>query len=616
MEDRLDKIAKLIRYYILISTTEAGNGHVTSSFSATELMTTLMFGGFFKFDLDNPAQKNNDRLIFSKGHAAPLFYSLYAVAGKVSLEELKTLRKFGSRLEGHPTMNFPYTEAATGSLGQGLSVGVGLALNAKNFENSPSKTYVLLGDSEMAEGSLWEAMEIASYYQLNNLIGIIDVNRLGQRGETMYGWNTQVYENKVKAFGWNAVVVDGHDFDEIKKAYSEAEKSDKPFMIIAKTIKGKGISFLENKEGWHGKALSKTELEQALNEMGDIDAKILGKIAQPLAIKKIKSELEKTKIQNKDLNLRISEYKKDEMVSTRKAYGNALVKLGAQNPNIVVLDAETSNSTYAELFKKSYPERFFEMFIAEQNMVGTALGLARSGKKPFVSTFGAFFTRCFDQIRMSAYSHGNIAFVGSHSGVSIGEDGTSQMALEDIALFRSVFGSVVLYPSDAVSAEKLTTVSFEHEGISYLRTTRSDTKILYGEKDNFKIGGSHVLKKTNKDEVTIVAAGITLHEALNAYEVLQKEGINVRVVDLYSIKPIDTKTLQKAAKETKAIIVVEDHYEEGGMYEAVVGSIGEISVPVVSLAVKNMPRSGKMAELLDYEKISAKSIVAAARKLI
>ncbi len=612
----LEKIAKLIRYYILISTTEAGSGHVTSSFSATDLMTTLMFGGFFKSNLENPTYINNDRLIFSKGHAAPLLYALYAAAGKVGIEELKTLRKFGSPLEGHPTMHFPYTEAATGSLGQGLSVGVGMALNAKKFDHVPHKTYVLLGDSEMAEGSVWEAMELAAYYQLNNLIGIIDVNRLGQRGETMHGWNTKAYENKVKAFGWNSVVIDGHDYGQIKKAFERAQASDKPFMVIAKTIKGKGVSFLENKEGWHGKALSKTECEKALEEMGNIDLKIKGKVEKPKEVKKSKSQISISKLQGNDSALKIGEYRKDELVSTRKAYGNALIKLGSKHADVVVLDAETSNSTYAELFKKEYPERFLEMFIAEQNMVGTALGLSKRGKKPFVSTFGVFFTRSFDQIRMSAYSHGNIAFVGSHAGVSIGEDGTSQMALEDISLFRSIFGSVVLYPSDAISAEKLTELCYLQSGISYLRTSRSDMPVLYSPKDSFKVGGSQVLRKTNIDQITIVAAGVTVHESLKAYDILKKEGISIRVIDLYSVKPVDVKTLQKSAKETKALVVVEDHYVEGGIYEAVVGAIGHVSVPIISLAVTKMPRSGKKQELLDYEKISAKAIVAQVHKLI
>jgi transketolase len=623
--NQLAELARLVRYYILTSTTEAGSGHVTSSFSATELMITLMFGGAFKFDLDSPEYANNDRLIFSKGHASPLFYALYAVAGKVDVEELKTLRKFGSRLEGHPTLAFPYTEAATGSLGQGLSVGVGMALNAK-LDKLDYRTYVLLGDSETAEGSVWEALELAAYYKLNNLVGIVDVNRLGQRGETMYGWDTEVYDRKFKAFGWETVVVDGHSFGEITDAFKKSLRAKKPCMIIAKTIKGKGVSFLENKEGWHGKALSVDECNKAIEELGKINFDIRGKVIKPLPaeISNFQFSVSNLKTQNNRID-KIGEYSKDELVSTRKAYGNALVKLGGIMSDVVVLDAEVSNSTYAEFFKKEFPDRFFEMFIAEQNMVGAALGFSRRGKIPFVSTFGAFFTRAFDQIRMSAYSHANIKFVGSHCGVSIGEDGVSQMALEDISMFRSLFDSVVLYPSDAVATEKLAKEVVGRKGIAYVRTTRKDTPVLYSKTDEFKIGGSKVLYKSSEDKITVVAAGITLHEAIEAYKRLKDEGVIIRVIDLYSIKPIDSETLLKASQETSGIIVVEDHYEEGGMGEAVRSALGiqrdknndttSRSV-VTSLAVRKMPRSGKAEELLKYEEISAEAIVKKVKELL
>lgn len=604
-------LAKLIRYYILVSTTAAGSGHPTSSLSAVELMAVLMFGGFFKYNLEEPDYANNDRLIFSKGHASPLFYALYAAAGKVSLDELKTLRKFGSNLEGHPTRAFPYTEVATGSLGQGLSAGVGMALNAKYLDKSSYRTYVLLGDSEMAEGSVWEAAQLAAHYKLNNLVGILDVNRLGQRGETMYGWDTESYEQKLQAFGWNTVVVNGHSVEDITHAYTFASESDKPCMIIAKTVKGKGVSFIENKEGWHGKSLSPEELEKVLEELGKVDLKLQGKIAKSDKIKN-----KQKKINTHTSEIKVDGYKVGQLVSTRKAYGNVLVKLGEKNPDIVVLDGEVSNSTYAEVFKKVYPERFFEMFIAEQNMVGTALGLARRGKKPFVSTFGAFFSRAFDQIRMSAYSEASITFVGSHAGVSIGEDGISQMALEDIALFRSVYNSVVLYPSDAVSTGQLVAEAGEYSGVSYVRTTRKDLPVLYNSSEKFIIGGSKVLKQSADDAVTLIAAGITLYEVLSAYEALKKQGIIARVIDLYSIKPLDTKTLFKAAEETQALVTVEDHYLEGGLGEAIRSSFAVSPVPLVSLGVKKMPHSGKPEELLEYEGISARAIVKEVKKLL
>ncbi|MSU75106.1 MAG: transketolase [Candidatus Magasanikbacteria bacterium] len=615
-QEQLQKLVKLIRYYSLVSTTAAGSGHPTSSLSAADLMAVLMFSGFFRTDLDNHEYVNNDRLIFSKGHASPLFYSIYAAAGKVSEEEMLTLRKFGSRLEGHPTMAFPYTEVPTGSLGQGLSVGVGMALNAK-LDKLPYRTWVLLGDSEMAEGSVWEAMASAEHYKLNNLVGIMDVNRLGQRGETMYGHHTEVYEQKARAFGWETIVIDGHNIDEIILAYTKAQQSpDKPVMIIAKTLKGKGVSFIEDKDAWHGKPLSAAELDQALKELGEVDKKIVGVVAKPevAEISNIKYQIS-NQIQN--LN-----YPTDKAVATRKAYGNALVRLAPKFNNVVVLDAEVSNSTYAELFKAKYPDRFFEMFIAEQNMVGTALGFSRRGKVPFISTFACFFTRAFDQIRMSQYANANIKFVGSHAGVSIGEDGASQMALEDLGMFRSIFNSVVLYPSDAISTERLVEAAAEHVGNVYIRTTRKESSILYGVDETFPIGGSKTLKSSDKDVVTVVGAGVTLHEALKAYNELQKEGMNIRVIDLYSIKPLDVATLEKAARETKAIITVEDHYAEGGIGEAVASVLGESlkvkgeSLPVIRLAVRKMPKSGKPEELLAYEEIDAGAIVRKVKDLI
>jgi transketolase len=604
---QLNNIAALVRYLSLVSTTEAGSGHLTSSLSAADLMTGLLFGGTFRYDPDRPSHPNNDRLIFSKGHASPLFYALWAAAGKVSEEELMTLRKFGSPFEGHTTVVFPYTEASTGSLGQGLSIGVGMALNAKYVDKLPYRTYVLLGDSEMAEGSQYEAMEIAAWYQLDNLVGILDVNRLGQRGETMYGHDLSVYERRISSFGWETVVIDGHSMEEILAAYDRAlAVREKPVMVIARTIKGKGVSFIEDRNGWHGKALNKEELVRALVEIGLVDRTLRGEIPRP---KDLEPREKAAQMAAPVL------YSGDKAVATRHAYGAALVRIFPEFPGMVVLDGEVSNSTFAELFREKYPERFFEMYIAEQNMAGAALGFSRRGKIPFVSTFAAFLTRAFDQIRMSQYSDANIKFCGSHAGVSIGEDGSSQMGLEDIAMFRALLKSVVLYPSDAVSAEKLVEAAARHTGTVYIRTTRKDTPVIYGNDEEFPIGGSKVLRSSDRDAITVVAAGITLHEALAAYEELKREGIAIRVVDLYSIKPMDRDTLRQAAHATAALITVEDHFAEGGMGEAVRSEMADIDVPVYSLAVRKLPKSGKPDELLDYEDISRNAIINKVRAL-
>lgn len=608
--DNLKKLATLVRYYILKSTTAAGSGHPTSSLSATDLMTILMFGGFFRANLEDPDYINNDRLIFSKGHAAPLLYSLYAVAGKVSEEELLTLRKFGSRLEGHPTRQFPYTEAATGSLGQGLSIGVGMGLNAK-LDKLSYKTFVLLGDGELAEGSNWEAVQIAAHYKLDNLIAVVDVSGLEQAGDSMM-WQSRnnhgarEHAKRFEAFGWKTIRVNGHNFGAIWKAYAKALKiKNYPVAIIAETVKGKGVKLVEGKNHWHGKTLNNVECEAAIKELGKVDFAVPRTVAAP-----VKMHIRPTP-ENKSVPIEKPDYKLGDLVSVRKAYGHALVKLGAVIPEVVVLDAGVSNSTGAEMFKKAYPKRFFEMFIAEQNMVSAAIGLARRGKIPIVSTFAAFFTRAHDQIRMSQYSGANIKFVGSHVGVSIGEDGPSQMGLEDIAMFRAVFGSTVLYPCDAVSTEKLTRLMAERAGIGYLRSTRQETLTIYRPEEEFVIGGSKVLHQSERDVVTVVAAGITVYEALAAYTILQKENIFIRVIDLYSIKPIDVETLTRAGRETRAIIVVEDHFREGGVYSAVVEALAGQSElpPVLSLAVTKMPRSGAMKELLNYEEINATAIV-------
>ncbi len=600
--DHLKKLATLIRYYILNMTTQAGSGHPTSSLSATELMAGLMFGGIFRYDLDNPKHPNNDRLIFSKGHATPLFYSLWAAAGKLTADEIMTYRHFGSPLEGHPTMTFRYTEAATGSLGQGLSIGLGIALNAKYLDKLPYTTYVLLGDSEMAEGSQWETMQLAAHYKMDNLVAVLDVNRLGQRGETMYGWDLMAYEDRIAAFGWETILVnDGHSFPEVIAAYERAMTvTDKPVMIIAHTVKGKGVSFIENINGWHGKTLNQEQLEKALPELGPVDKSVRGEVSQPEDLKPAEVKPQPAGPMS---------YKLGDSLATRKAYGNALKRLYPQFPNLVSLDGEVSNSTYAEIFEDAYPKKFFEMYIAEQNMVGAGLGLATRGKIPFVSTFAAFFTRTFDQIRMSQYSEPNLKFAGSHAGVSIGEDGPSQMGLEDLAMFRSVRDSVVLYPADAVSTERLVEAALRHHGIVYIRTNRSATPITYGPDEEFPIGGCKVLRQSASDVATVIGAGVTLFEALAAYDELQKEGINIRVIDLYSIKPVDAATLLAAAKATQGLITVEDHYPAGGIGEAVLGALAPHPVAVYSLAVTKKPKTGKPAQLLDFEEISRSAII-------
>ncbi|MGO9014057.1 MAG: transketolase [Dissulfurispiraceae bacterium] len=604
----LEKLARLVRYFILICTTGAGSGHPTSSLSAADLLVGLMFTGLFKYNAENPKHPNNDRLIFSKGHASPLLYSLWTAAGKISVQELMTYRQFGSTLEGHPTVTFRYAEAATGSLGQGLSIGSGMALNAKYVDKLPYRTYVLLGDSEMAEGSQWEAMQLAAHYRLNNLIGILDVNRLGQRGETMYGHDTGAYESRIASFGWETIVIDGHNFDEILPAYYKAvESRDKPVMIIARTIKGKGVSFVEDKNGWHGKALNKEQLDQALRDLGTVDTSLRGQIAKP-------EDLYPEK--NSPGNAGPLGYDNGKPVATRKAYGNALKRIFPEFPDMVVLDGEVSNSTYSDEFKNAFPDLFFEMYIAEQNMVGSALGLVCRGKIPFVSTFAAFFTRAFDQIRMTQYSESNIKFCGSHAGVSIGQDGPSQMGLEDIAMFRSVLNCVVLYPSDAISTEKLVEEAALHKGMVYIRTTRENTPILYGAHESFPIGKSKTLRQSVNDSVTVIAAGVTVFEALAACEELAREGINIRVVDLYCIKPIDSEALKWTIMGTRAVITVEDHHEEGGIGEAVRSALAGEPTPIYSLAVRKMPKSGKPEELLDYEEISKNAIIKKVREVL
>lgn len=609
---RLTNLSSLIRYHLLRATTKARSGHPTSSLSAVELMTALMFGGFFRYDVDQPDHPNNDRLLFSKGHASPLFYALWLAAGKVTPDEMLTYRQFGSPLEGHPTRRFPYTEAATGSLGQGLAIGLGIAMSARYLDQLPYRTFVLLGDSEMAEGSQWEAIEAASFRRLDNLVAILDVNRLGQRGETMHGWDLEAYGRRFAAFGWETILIDGHDFAQILPAYTRALTVEgRPTVIIARTIKGKGVAAVEDREDQHGKPLDDAACARAIAGLGEFDLDLRGEIVRP-------EDREPTRPQI-TAEVPPARYAADEPVATRTAYGKALARLYPRYPEMVVLDGEVSNSTMAETFKDAYPERFFEMYIAEQNLIGAAQGMSTRGYLPFASTFAAFLTRAHDQIRMSQYSSANLKIVGSHAGVSIGEDGPSQMGLEDIAMFRAMLDSVVLYPADAWCTEALVEAAARHRGLVYLRTTRAKTPLLYGPDDAFVIGGCKVHAETGgndaTDTVTLVAAGITLFEAFAARDLLQSEGLAVRVIDLYSIKPLDEAALQHAAAETGAVFTIEDHYPEGGLGEAVRTAVGD-AAPVISLAVRRRPCSGSPDELLAYEEIAAFAIAARVREFV
>jgi transketolase len=598
----LEEIARLVRYHILTATTLAGSGYPASSMSATDLMTGLLFGGTFRFDPQEPRHPNNDRLIFSKGHASPLFYALWVAAGVLTELDLKTYRQFGSPLEGHPTVRFKYAEAATGSLGQGLSIGVGMALNARYIDHLPYMTYVLLGDSEMTEGAQWEAVQMAAHYKLDNLVGVMDVNGLGQCGETLHGRDLQAYADRLGAFGWETLSIDGHSMAEILESFEKAEEvRGRPVMIIARTMKGKGVAMLENKAARHGRVLSQEELKDALEALGPVNRSLQGRLAVP---QDQRPRISFPQACESDLA-----YASGQLIATRDAYGNALKRIYPAYPQMVVLDSEVSDATRAGIFQEYCPERFFEMYLAEQNMVGVALGLARRGQLPFVSSLGAFLTRAFDQIRMCQYSNANIKFVGSHAGVSVGSEGPSQMALEDIAMFRSLPDCVVLYPADAVATERLMEAAAEHQGMVYIRTGRGAAPILYDSKDRFAIGGSRVLRSSSNDLATVVAAGATLHEALVAHEMLKKDGILVRVVDLYSIQPSDVQTLRLAAEQTRFVITVEDHYPAGGIGEAVQSALAGMAVPVHVLAVRKRPMSGKPEELMSYEEISKNAII-------
>jgi transketolase len=581
------------------------SGHPTSSMSAADLMAVLL-AKYLHYDFDDPDNPDNDHLVFSKGHASPLLYSMYKAAGAITDEELLTFRVFGSRLQGHPTPVIPWVDVATGSLGQGLPFTVGIALAGKKLDRLPYHVWALCGDSEMAEGSMWEAFEHAAFYGLDNLTAIIDVNKWGQRGETMHGWDLDSYANRARDFGWHTIEIDGHNVDEIDQAYGDAlAQQGQPTVIVARTLKGKGVKEVEDKPNWHGKALDHPE--EAIAELGG-ERNITVQVAKP-----DKAEPHRFEVAG---SLELPTWDLGEEVATRRAYGDALVALGAARGDVVALDGEVSNSTYAEFFRDAYPDRYFEMYIAEQQMVAAAVGLQVRKWVPFASTFAAFFSRAYDFIRMAAISQANIRLVGSHAGVSIGEDGPSQMALEDLAMMRAVHGSTVLYPCDANQTARLVAEMADRDGIVYLRTTRAATPVVYGLDDEFPIGGSRVLRDGN--DVTIVGAGITLHEALKAADRLSAEGIDARVIDLYSVKPVDAATLRAAAEETGRILTVEDHWSEGGIGDAVLEVLAAAEQParVVRLAVHDMPGSGKPAELLAAAGIDSAHIAGAAHALV
>ena len=602
----LKGIANQLRIHSITATTAAGSGHPTSCCSAADVVAALFFG-HMKYDAKNPHFYNNDRFILSKGHAAPLLYAAWAENGFVPVSELAKLRQFGNDLEGHPTPRLAFADVATGSLGQGLGVGVGMALAARQDKLDYS-TYVLLGDGEIAEGAVWEAANLAGFYKLSNLIAIVDANRLGQSQATMFGHDINIYVKRFESFGWRVETLeDGHDMEEIMEVLSGVGLDERPLAIIAKTYKGAGVSFLQDKDNWHGKPLNAEEAVKAIAELSPSAKSGLG-VAIPAP----------TALPAPNLAAPASypaiSYNLGDKIATREAYGAALVRVGEANPAVVAMDGDTKNSTYAEKFFKKFPERFTECFIAEQNLVAVAVGFATRGHVPFASTFATFFTRAADQIRVAGISQSNLKLVGSHVGISIGEDGPSQMALEDLALMRAVVGSTVLYPADAVATEKLLEQMAMIKGVCFLRTSRPKTPVIYGNDEQFPIGGAKVLR--TGDKVTVVGAGVTLFEALKAADQLKAEGINVTVIDAYSIKPLGKKEILAAAKKTgNTVITVEDHYSEGGLGDAVAGELSSEGIKVHKLAVVGIPRSGKAEELMAAFGIDAAAIVKKVKSL-
>ncbi len=607
------ELAQQLRVDSIRSSTSAGSGHPTSSMSAADLMAVLV-SRHLRYDWDEPKHTGNDHLIFSKGHASPLLYSIFKAVGVVSDEELMTgYRRFGSRLEGHPTPVLPWVDVATGSLGQGLPDAVGVALAGKYLDETPYRVWVLCGDSEMAEGSIWEALDKASHYKLSNLVAIVDINRLGQRGPTELSWDLDTYAARAAAFGARVFAIDGHDLAAIDQALAAAGdlSGEKPSVILARTLKGRGFSEVEDREGWHGKPLPEHMAERAVVELGG-ERNLLVRGPGPAAAATPRPAPGGAEV-------KLPGYERGQKVATRKAYGDALAALGVRR-DVVAMDGEVSNSTFADEFAAAYPERYFEMFIAEQQLVAAAVGMAARGYRPFASTFAAFLTRAYDFIRMAAISRASICLAGSHCGVEIGADGPSQMALEDLAMLRAVHGSTVLYPSDATSAAALVLAMADLDGISYLRTTRGAYPVLYDTGESFPVGGSKVLRCSDADQVALIGAGVTVHECLAAAGQLAGDGITARVIDLYSVKPADTATLAAAAAATGGrLVIAEDHHPEGGLGSAVLDALteaGRTDVTIAHLAVREMPGSGTPAELLDASGINAPHIAAAARRLL
>jgi transketolase len=603
----LKGIANQLRIHSIAATTAAGSGHPTSCCSAADLVAALFFG-HMRYDAKNPHFHNNDRFILSKGHAAPLLYAAWAETGRFPTDLLLTLRQLDSDLEGHPTPRLPFVDVATGSLGQGLAVGVGMALCAR-LDNLDYRTYVLMGDGECAEGAVWEAASLAGVNQLNNLIAIVDVNRLGQSQETAFGHNLAVYKKRFEAFGWRTEEIDGHDMDEIVEVLAAVGLGNQPLVILAKTLKGAGISFIQDKEGWHGKPLNKEEAARAIAELQPSAKSGIGQsIPAPTQLPAPKNEAPSS---YPPIN-----YKLGDLVATREAFGAALLRIGEVDQRVVGLDGDTKNSTYSEKFYKKFPSRFVECFIAEQNMVGVATGFSTRGKVPFASTFACFFSRAYDQTRVAGISMANIKLVGSHVGVSIGEDGASQMGLEDIAMMRAIAGSVVLYPSDAVCAEKLMDQITATKGIAFLRTSRPKTPVIYNNDEQFLIGGAKVLRQSGGDKVTVVGAGVTLYEALKAADALKNEGIGITVIDAYSVKPLGKEVILSAARATNnTVVTVEDHYAEGGIGDAVAGELSAEGIKVHKLAVRELPHSGKAEELLAKYGIDSAAIIRTVKSL-
>ncbi|MFE8011814.1 transketolase [Streptomyces antibioticus] len=604
----LTDLGQQLRVDSVRASSAAQSGHPTSSMSAADLMAVLL-AHHLRYDFDRPAHPGNDRFVLSKGHASPLLYAAYKAAGAIDDDELLTFRTLGSRLEGHPTpRRLPWVETATGSLGQGLPVGVGIALAGKRLEHSDARVWVLCGDSELAEGSVWEAAEHAGHERLDNLVVIVDVNRLGQRGPTRHGHDLDAYARRFQAFDWHTVEVDGHDVDAVDRAYGEALSTrGRPTAILARTLKGKGVAAVQDREGLHGKPLP--DADEAITELGGVrDLRV--RVQEPPAARMLHSV--------PTGRPEPPRWERGEEVATRDAYGKALAALGTARADVVALDGEVSDSTRAEYFAKDHPERFFECYIAEQQLVAAAVGMASRGFVPYASTFAAFLTRAHDFVRMASISGAGINLVGSHAGVAIGQDGPSQMGLEDLAMFRAVYGSTVLYPCDAHQTARLVAAMAGLDGVRYLRTSRGAGPVLYGPDEEFPIGGSKVLRSSDADRLTVVAAGITVHEALRAADALAAEGIAVRVVDLYSVKPVDRAVLRRAAEETGALLTVEDHHEEGGLGDAVLDAFtdGRPVPRLVRLAVRTMPGSASPGEQLHAAGIDAESIAVSARLLV